>query len=751
LILYLLDGDKIDKIIKAMENSQNKNETLSKIKNNLILKAQNLESLIKIIEEENNNNYKLLDKPKKFFNEENKDIEYVKQSNDILNKLKMQLKQVNFCNYKDSEKYIKNEKLLNILYTNEKEKNDDIENIKNTIKKYKYYKFFLNYIFFPLLIFIIIIPFIYSKINLEFNINDNYNLIEINWDIFNKSKKIAQNESTKYPFEQILNSDFKENTDEKIIKDNQQKYLNDTIIIGIDLGSINTGYSYSIKPINHDNEKIKIINEKKYPNEIEISRNEQKGLKYALKASVSLANYGFEELNNINFIKGIKNLIYMDKYNNDNLCYFYPNEFVNEFNITNGFKEYLLMIKNDILKKLKEDKININKIKWILSVPQCWYQFEKQIILNSAIESGLSDVSFIYESESAALSLYLENTIPNDFIKRKKNIILIDVGGINTQLSIYELNNNYINEKVQIENNIIKNTGFLNIVDKIIKVLEEALGKKNIIKIKKEDPGSWIGILKDIQKAIENIYKLDGIEIFDIYLPFSFQGQYEYKYESEKGIKKYIIKYESYNLIFPAGLIGNFIYESMNNILNNITNIINEMKSKRIAINNIIVTGGFSKNKIFQNEIKNHFIEYSHMHIYFLSSNDNAISKGEVYYGLNNSKINNRLSTETIGIKIDNKIQILLKKGDNMNNSFSKTIFIKPTRDNNNLIQMNIYASNTNELLTENDFIGRLMIPLNGNNNDVIMIKIKYDVVLTFKAYNKKNGKEIKTKFEYFK
>ena len=733
-----------------MEQFQNKKETLSKKKNNLILKVENLESLIKIIEEQNNNNYKLLDELKQFFNGENKDTEYVKQLNEKLNKLKMQLNQVNFCNYKDSEKYIKNEKLLNFLYINEKEKNDDIENIKNKIKKYKYYKFFLNLIFFPLFIFIII-PILYSKINFDFNSISNSNLIEINWDIFNKSKEIAQNESTKYPFEQLLNSDFKENKDENIIIDNQQKGLNNTIIIGIDLGSINTGFSYSVKSINDDNEKLKIINEKKYPNEIEISRNEHKGLKYALKASVSLANYGFEELNNINFIKGIKNLIYMNKYNNDNLCYFYPSEFVNEFNITNVFKEYLLMIKNDILKKLKEDKININKIKWILSLPQCWHQFEKQIILNSAIESGLSDISFIYESESAALSLYLENSIPNDFIKRKKNVILIDVGGIYTQLSIYELNNNYISEKVQIKNNIIKNTGFLNIVEKIINVLEKTLGKNNIIKIKKEEPGSWIRILKDIQKAIENTYKLDGIEIFDIYIPFSFQGQYEYKYETEKGIKKYIIKYESYNLIFPAGLIGNFIYESMNNILNNITNIMNEIKSKRIAINNIIVTGGFSKNKIFQNEIKNHFIENTHIHIYFLSSCDNAISKGEVYYGLNNSKIYNRFSTETIGIKIDNKIQILLKKSDKMNNSFTKTIFIKPIRDNNNLIQINIYASNTNELLTENDFIGRLMIPLNGNNNDVIMIKIKYDVVLTFKAYNTKNGKEIKTKFEYLK
>ena len=736
----------LNKIINILNKNINLSEDINKIIISALiqLKTENLDCFVKIIEENNNDNNRLLDMLTKFFKKEFENIEYLRQPNNILNKLKTELNQVNICNYDKSEKYIKNEKLMNFLYVKEDEKNKAIENIKKKIQKYKSYTFFLNYIFFPLLIFIIIIPFLFSKINFEIS---NYNLIEINWDIFNKSKELAQNESNKYPFEQIFNIDYKENKD----KYNQQEILNNTIIIGIDLGAINTGYSYTIKSINDDNKNIKINNEKKYPNEIEISRNEKKGLKYALRASVSLVNYGFDELNNINFIKGIKNLIYMDKYNNDNLCYFYPNEYVNEINITNVIKEYLLMIKNDILKKLKEEEININKIKWILSVPQSWHEFEKQIILNSAIESGLSDISFIYESESAALSLYLDKSLPNDFIKRKKNIILIDIGGINTQLSIYELNKDYISEKIEIKNNTVKNTGFLIIVEKMINVLEKALGKKNILKIKKEEPGSWIRILKDIHKAVENTYKLNGIEIFDIYTPFSYRGEYKYKYKFQNEIKKYIIKYDSYNLIFPAELVGNFIFESVNNILNHTNNIINEMKSRRILINNIIITGGFSRNKIFQNEIKNYFIENSYMHIYSLSSYDNAISKGEVYYGLNNSKINNRFCTETIGIKLENEIQILLKKGENMNNYFTKTIFIKPTNRNKNLIQINIYTSNTNEILSESDFMGRLMIPLDDKINDVIMVKIKYDIVLTFKAYNKNNGEEIKTKFEYFK
>ena len=442
----------------------------------------------------------------------------------------------------------------------------------------------------------------------------------------------------------------------------------------------------------------------------------------------------------------------MDKYNNDNLCFAYPNNCIHKINIKNVIKEYLSMIKTNILNKIKNGKKSndINDIKWVMSIPQSWNEFQKQIILNSALESGLLNVSFIYETEAACLSIYRDNGFSDDFTKRKTKFILIDIGGINTQFSVFEINATAIQKIIPIKNNIAANTGFLNIVEKIIKVLEESLGKKNIDKVKKEEPGSWLRILKDINKAIENTYRKNGIEIFDIYIPFSFRGQYEYKYETESGLKKYIIKYDSYNLIFPSGLIGDFIIGSINKILNNINLIIDEMNSKRIGINNLVITGGFSKNKIIQNEIKNYFIENEYMNIYYLSSNENAISKGGVYYGLDNSKINSRYSTETIGIKLGNEIKILLQKGTFINNNFNTIFFIKPLLEKQRIIQINVYASNLNEFLDENDFIGGLIIELN-NINEAIKVEIYYDVILRFHAYDIKNGKEIETKFEYFK
>ena len=744
---YLIGGNNIKNIMNLMEKSKSQKDILSKINPELIIKAETLDDLEKLIKEDNNS-YKLLKGIKKFVKEYKEDINYIKPTNEILNKLKEQLDNINYWNYKNIGKFTENQDLMDILFLDEVKKHACKVKTKAMIKKYKSYNFNLILI----ILISVFMSFLMPKMFVYINYNNEeikYVLTDNNWNIFNISKELAQSEYVNYSFEIDLSTKIIESQNDH----NYDKYKFNNVIITIDFGSINTGYQYIINSKNNSNKYPKIENNEKSPNEIEISRINHNGLKYALKASVSLANYRYEEMNKINFIKGIKTLFnIMNSNYSDNLCYIYPKDFIISMNITHVIKEYFLLIKNDILQKFKEERINTNAIEWIFSVPQSWNEFEKQIILNSAKDSGLSKISLIYESEAAALSIYTDKNIPDNLIKRKQTFILMDIGGINTQFSIYEINNDYIKEKIQIKNNLIENCGFLNIVEKIINVMEIIFGKKNINNIKKDDPGNWLKILKDIHKAIENTYRINGIEIFDIFIPFSYKGKYEYSFEHDNKIKKYEIKYDKYNLLFPAGLIGEFIHESSQKIINNINLIISELKSKRIGINNIVVTGGFSKNKILQSEIKNNFIGNNQMNIHYLTSYHTAISKGGIYYGFNKTIINSRFSQETIGIKAGNSIQTILEKDKSMNNDFSKTILIKPSINGQKIIQINIYASNKNKILNENDFVGRVIIYLNnGNNNDIIKVKIYYDIVLSFHAYEAKSGKEIKTKFEYFK
>ena len=201
----------------------------------------------------------------------------------------------------------------------------------------------------------------------------------------------------------------------------------------------------------------------------------------------------------------------------------------------------------------------------------------------------------------------------------------------------------------------------------------------------------------------------------------------------------------------PAGLIGDIIFKNVNIIKYNIDNILNEMKSKKIIISNIMFTGGFSKNKIFEKEIERYL---NNIPINYLTSFENTISKGAVIYGINPNKIKSRICKQTIGIrnKKSNKdsIQILVKKGQEIDN-LSITKYLKISSNSQEKIQLNIYCSE-NEKLNENEFFGRLLIDIDPKNkNHIIQPNINYDTVLSFYAINYGNKKEIKTKFEFFK
>ena len=615
-----------------------------------------------------------------------------------------------------------------IISFNREEAEKNFQNLKEKFNKKKRNKFL--FISFLILIFGIFLFSILKNPNIK-----KYEPNMINWNIFNISKEYAKSEENKYDFIEIQS-----------LKEKKKQINKEKIIVGIDFGTINSGYSYCI-----DNDISKITFSGKSPTELETSKITNLGKKYSYEASISLKNYRNEELDTINFIKGIKSIFNLDKFNNDNLCYVYPNEYVTNFNIKNILKEYFIMIQNDILKNIKNPKIKKNQIKYIISVPISWKEFEKQIIINAAYESGMNNIRLIYDNEAASLSMMNDRYIESKYKSDHKIFLSIDAGGYYTNITINEITNSTIKEKIKIKNNIYKNIGILTISEEIIKILEQIFGKNYIDYLKRENPGEWVKTLKDIYSAIESTYCIDGIELFEINSKFNSKGKYEYSFQTEKGINKYIIEYNEYIVTLPAGLVGNIIYKNVRYIMNIIDNIIDEMKLKRININSILVSGGLSKNKIFQNEIENNL--KIKIPINYLTSYENAISKGAVFYGIDSDKIKSRISKETIGIRVkennNNKIKVLIKKGEEIEN-YSLNIFIKPSLKNQERIQINVYATD-NEELSENDFLGRLLLYLNKNNNGIIQLTIKYDIVLNFYAVDYEKEEEIKFDFELFK
>ena len=570
-----------------------------------------------------------------------------------------------------------------------------------------------------------------------FFLNQKNKLYEINFDISGILKEQAESNENNLFIEDNLN--HKNN-----IKFNNIKK---DIIVGIDFGSINTGFTYII-----GNKKEKIITNKKFPSEFGLSRKTHKGVHYSDTSSISLMNYRKNELDNVIYINGIKYILNLKNNTiNDNTCFIYPGDVIPELNIRNVLTEYFIMLKNGIINQInKEQAINgiENKILWVISVPSTWNEFGKQLLKNSISNSGMKNNKLIYESEATSMSIYHDNNIQNKF--KNENFMLIDAGGFFIDISVNEFTDNYGNIKYVL-NPKTYYLGINKIIEEIIKILEDLFGIYKINYIKNNNPGNWIKILKDINNAIENVYSVDRTEIYEINAQLkNDKGHYYYNYKN----KRYKIEYNEYTIIFPGQLIGNIILNNINEIISNIEGIINELNLKNVKLRNIIITGGFSNNKIFQNEIEKFFLKNEEISIKYLSSYQTVISKGSVLYEIfNNEQKETRISPITLGIKNNNKMEIILNKGDKFKNILCVK-FLKPAFKNQKIIQINIYSS-YDEILNEGDlekyFFGRLLLKISNKNDRLIQLAITYDTCLNFYAFNSENGKEIETEFQYFK
>ena len=528
----------------------------------------------------------------------------------------------------------------------------------------------------------------------------------------------------------------------ELIINNKKKDSNENLIIGINFGNIYTSYSYNL-----GKNFSTIISEKKKSTELELLKETKKGLKYSYTASVSLTNYKKDELNKIIFLKGFKSLLYEHENDIQNGMYYQYNNGKTD-DAKNAIKEYFNLLKNEILSNLNE-KFENYPIKWILSIPKNINQFEKQLIKNISTELEMFNLDFIYESDAASLSMHYDKSIPNSVKQQNKTFMLIDAGGYSIDISTYKVIDDQGAIK-QISQTQSLNLGIFNLTDKIINVFKEIFGNKEIEKIKKNEPGDWIKLLNDINKILENSYNVNGIEEFEVKNIFGKkEGNFTYNNQT--------IKINKFNINFPLSLSGKFINENMDLLNERINEIIQEIKqNKRININNIIATGGLSRNKIFKEKLKSNFHEDDSF-IHYLSSNENDISKGAVIYGINADKIKNRTSPITLGIRkndIYNKkenIEILIKKGEEIKNNLVK--YIKPKYDKQNYIKINIYSSK-NDLVNlkelENNLEGKIILKLKENQKGYIKLIINYDTTINFHAYYE-NGEDVESFLEYYK
>ena len=439
----------------------------------------------------------------------------------------------------------------------------------------------------------------------------------------------------------ILIKIFFPNKNIDINKVNNDKTKFNTIV-GIDFGSINSGYyiifnSLDEKDIIYDEISSQIILDKIDGVGLRIGGNAyerfklEKNNKYILYFSSLIKN--FDPRINDNLIKS--------DYSGD------------EIKLKIVVKEFMRKTKEEIEEIIKERKnnYNLNEIKWVIAVPPLWDIKGKKFMEDAAEKAGMFNLDVIFEPEAIYSSLFKEdNKIIDEYLQKNKTFLIVDAGGYTIDFNAYRILDDNNLEQLMNPVSIVNGSSFIN--EKIFALFKNFVGEK---KIKKNDYLSIKSILDSIENGKKDIDNGRSLKL-DI-KPFKIQCKSKSVFSSIKNtifpspdictkiVNKEKFTYDNNGLMIPYEYISNIIEQTTTNIIFYLEHIL----AKIDHIDLIVFTGGFSANKIFKEKIE----EYKKGHnseIIFMKEPKIEVMKGAALFALRPNHIIKRIIPITIGV-----------------------------------------------------------------------------------------------------
>jgi len=447
------------------------------------------------------------------------------------------------------------------------------------------------------------------------------------------------------------------------------------VVVGIDFGSSGCGFAYSFM------NKDKIYHcdipgadvDKKVPTEI-ILDNNNNVLEFGAKCKEYLRRKG---LNSGHYFKGIKMKLYEKK--------------TTITSINTNKKLPLVLVIEKVLETLINlcvDKLNQSwnffeesNIKWVVTVPAIWGDFEKGIMMEACINLGLIDedddksLFFALEPEAASLYCSKNDSIRKELIEKGKYYIICDLGGGTGDIVTHLVGNNCYLEEIS------KPCGGgygSNEIDKKIfkRIIYELFGYEDFNSLKKKYDelkirenenviyDSWCNLERDIKEFKEgsNLEKINKKEKYPIccdVFKLLFENAHSDinvlvdKYNNnltDNDLKLNVISSNRWMIEFPYRIINNYIDEQANSICDEIRNILSKSQKD---IDKIMLVGGYCSNEVIVSKIQQ---KLGGNFYYILPPNPYlAIIEGAVLFGLNPSIIQIRIAKYTIGIETRNK------------------------------------------------------------------------------------------------
>ena len=408
------------------------------------------------------------------------------------------------------------------------------------------------------------------------------------------------------------------------------------LYISIDFGSYKTFYAYNF---GNDINNIIFGKDKYFPSDIILYRN-LSFKNFGSTSYSSFINYNRKEKDEVIFIRNLK--INLFNYTNNTIIKedIFPINY--EFSLEKAIVEYLKALINKIIEEIKHIPIsknkNISKVNsnWIFTVPKIWDK-ETIIFFEECIQkTEIKNFITVSAPDVSSLTIF-DNLIFDDKFKEiGKKFMLIDLGAHIVELTINEI----------IEDNRIKQLidpfggsfGSMNINNDLLEIIKYVIGDDIINNAKKYQEDEYIRLLADIEKIKKDCEENHQFN-FEIPLRFKLTNNiFSYFYsklisdENIKMYKNYEIKYNEKYIYIPNQLVK----EIIENRINEIIEFIKSFDLEKYEIDYILLTGGFSKNRILINSMRKIIINIP---IYFLFNPENTILEGAFIYYFNKNKL----------------------------------------------------------------------------------------------------------------
>lgn len=334
------------------------------------------------------------------------------------------------------------------------------------------------------------------------------------------------------------------------------------------------------------------------------------------------------------------------------------------------FSESLGYLKQSLLNEVKNQLINIemNEIKWVITVPAIWSDPAKAFMRRAAAKAGIDSEMLTLALEPEAAALYVKY-IPVEKRVDKSNegvlevfrpgtkYIIVDAGGGTIDITAHEvLEDGHVKE-------IIKATGCnwggTRVDLEYMDFIKSIIGKDTTKHIEESKPDVFFETCREFEDAKRRIKPNSDIT-FTVRIPCSIGKEYKQVNggTSLRSIETFLtrsgkeigISFTKDKLRLASTDAEEFFKQSITEICNYLTKLFQNKDGKGISI--IILVGGYAESPMLIEGIKSNFPE---MRTIIPQEASSSILLGALIFGHNPSLIKQRRSKYTYGICVNKR------------------------------------------------------------------------------------------------